>query len=67
MTAALLALPVDDPGTTLNVRFIRDFGKEVNSVVTDLVPENNENTVIKVFDNLDMSSMKTLQIEISDT
>lgn len=66
MTAALLAQPLDDEDMTIDVKLIRDFGKETNYINTDFVPESNETSVIKIFDNLRMSHATSIQIEFSD-
>jgi len=66
MTASLLAVPNDDPTTQINVKFIRDFGKEESGVITDFVPDVGESLVIKPFDNLKMSSSIAIQVEFSD-
>lgn len=67
MTAALLAEPNEDPTTLVNVKFIRDFGRETNLVVTDFVPSaDGESLVIKPFDNLRMSQSIAIQVEFSD-
>ena len=66
MTAALLADPNPDPDIRINVRFIRDFGLEENLTTTDFTREGSETLVIKTFDNLVMSSARSIQIEFSD-
>lgn len=66
MTAALLAQPLSDETMTLDVKLIRDFGKETNYINTDFVPDDQETSVIKVFDNLRMSNAVSLQVEFSD-
>lgn len=64
MTAALLA----EASTTaaLTISCIRDFGKETNSVDTDLAPEADETMVLKKFDDLVMSESYAIQFEFSD-
>lgn len=66
MTAALLAQPLDDEDMTIDVKLIRDFGRETNYINTDFVPEDQETSVIKIFDNLRMSHATSIQIEFSD-
>lgn len=66
MTAALLAQPNSDATVTIDVKCIRDFGKETNFVNTDFVPDSTETSVIKVFDNLRMSEAKSIQFEFAD-
>ncbi len=67
MCAALLAEPNSDQRVTMDVKLIRDFGKETNYITTDFVPDTTEELVIKQYDNLHMSSATTIQIEFSDT
>lgn len=64
MTAALLAQA--NGRAKVQVSFIRDYGKETNSVVTGLEPQFTEAYVIRVFDNLVMSSSAGIQIEFAD-
>lgn len=66
MMANLLARPLDDSGVTLNVKFIRDFGKERNTVNTDFVASEGESIVNKKLDNLVMSHSYAIQVEFSD-
>jgi hypothetical protein len=66
MCASLLAEPNDDPFVLMNVKLIRDFGKETNTIMTDFVPETTEELVIKPFDNLRMSNAVSIQVEFSD-
>jgi hypothetical protein len=66
MNAAMLARPLDDQDVSLNVTFIRDFGKERVTVNTDFLAESDETVVRKFFDNLFMSGAYALQIEFSD-
>jgi len=64
MTAALLATA--NATNNILVKFIRDFGKETNQILTPLAPEGTEDQVIKVFDDLVMSNAATIQVEICD-
>lgn len=64
--AALLALPNSNEGVQLDVSFIRDFGLETNTRTTDFVAEANEELVVKILDDLKMSRMIALQVELSD-
>jgi len=66
MNAALLANSVEDNTVTLDVKFIRDFGKEQNQVTTDFLPTGSETHVIRQFDNLHMSESYAIQVEFSD-
>lgn len=66
MTAALLAKAIDDVTTTIEVKMIRDFGKETNKITTDFVPYENEDPVIKIFDDLKMAEATAIQIEFAD-
>lgn len=71
-TAAILADPNSDPSVTLDVKFIRDFGKEVNTVNTHFLPERaagdprSESLVLRKFDSLVMSEAYAIQVEFSD-
>ncbi len=64
MTAALLAGA--HATAHILVKFIRNFGLETNQITTDLAPELDEAYVIKVFDNLVMSSAIGIQVEFTD-
>lgn len=66
MNAALLATAVDDADVTLDVKFIRDFGKEENQVNTDFIPTGSESHVIRQFNELHMSESYAIQVEFSD-
>lgn len=66
MNASLLAEPNEDPDVRINVKLIRDFGKETKYIVTDFQPELGESLVIKQFDHLSMSESYAIQIEFSD-
>lgn len=64
MTAALLAAA--NPTATINVKFLRDFGKETTAIQTSLAATGTETDVVKIFDDLVMSDATTIQIELSD-
>lgn len=67
MESALLAAANDDTTVQISLKFIRDFGREESAeVITDFVPVNTEDPVIKYFDNLKMSEAKSIQVEIED-
>lgn len=67
MNAALLASTNTDPTITMDVKLIKDFGKETNEINTDFLPSDvGEDFVIKAFDNLKMASAVAIQVEFSD-
>jgi hypothetical protein len=66
MVGSLLAKAQPDASVNLDVKFIRDFGKETNEINTDLVPEVGETVVNKTFDDLRMSQAYAIQVEFSD-
>lgn len=66
MNAALLASANADPTITMDVKLIRDFGKETNEINTNFSPETSEDFVLKAFDDLRMASAVAIQIEFSD-
>lgn len=64
MTAALLAQA--NGSAKVQVSFIRNYGMEENAIVTTLEPQKTEDYVIRVFDNLVMSSAVGIQVEFGD-
>lgn len=64
MVGAVLA--VSNTTFFVQVSFIRDFGIETNSVITDLLPSASETEVVKVLDELVMSEAHTIQVAFSD-
>lgn len=64
MTAALLAQA--NGRAKVQVSFIRNYGLEENAIVTTLEPQSTEPYVIRVFDNLVMSSAVGIQVEFGD-
>lgn len=66
MTGALMAKANDDATVRINVSFVRDFGKETNTITTNFVPELSEPIVNQKFDDLRMSESYAIQIQIED-
>lgn len=66
MSGGLLAGAVDDTTMRVNVKLIRDFGKETYSINKDFVPELVETMVNLKMDELDLSQAFAIQVEISD-
>jgi hypothetical protein len=67
MAGALLATAIDeDDGGLVQVKLIRDFGKEGTYLVTDLEATNEEEFVVKIFDHLKMTNAIGIQFEFSD-
>lgn len=67
MNAALLAQSINNPDTKLSVKFIRNYGTEDSEeIITDFVPDGDEEAVIRFFDSLHMSDAKAIQIQFSD-
>jgi len=64
MNAALFATSHNT--AFVQVKFIKDFGREEKAVETDLLPKNDEEFVVKFFDNLEMSEAISIQFEFSD-
>lgn len=64
MAAALLAQA--NGSAKVQVSFIRNYGRETNAIVSTLEPVGTEPYVVRVFDNLVMSSAVGIQVEFAD-
>ena len=64
--SALLGAGIRDRAKVMKVSLIRDFGIEQFDTFTDFMPVAEEDTVIKVLDNLHMSDSRAIQVEFSD-
>lgn len=63
MSAVLLAKAST---TSLNIKFIRNFGVEQRSVVTSLAAVGAEDHVVRPIDDANMSELNTIQLEYGD-
>lgn len=67
MTCALLASA--NATSSVKISLIRDFDREsddVNTLTTDLAPLSTESYVVRVFNDLNLSEARAIQVEFSD-
>lgn len=64
MAGAVMALASD--GVTLAVKLIRNYGEEEITKTVSLAPVATETRVVRDLDNLSMSDLRTLALEVGD-
>lgn len=66
MAATLLTIGINGATTNVYIKAIRDFGVEEFILPVNLVPNGNEEILIKKLDNLSWSELTTIQLELGD-